>query len=167
MINWIVLISVWAVTILLYKLMIPRDKRRIAHAAFLFKQMMTWLLGLVVVELELLSYPVRFLAQVNRTSFSFEFFLYPAICGIFNANYPSGRGRRIEFFYLLAYCSVLTGLEVLIKTYTSLIKYTGWAWYWSWISIGLTLFVSRLFCVWFFKTGSVRGDGGLPDTGET
>nr|WP_282434416.1 CBO0543 family protein [Desulfosporosinus orientis] len=43
---------------------------------------MTWAVGLGVVELRLIEYPVRLFPYANRTSFSFEYFIYPSICAI-------------------------------------------------------------------------------------
>ncbi|WP_345788342.1 CBO0543 family protein [Desulfosporosinus orientis] len=61
---------------------IPKDKIRKALIAFLFKQVITWAVGLGVVELRLIEYPVRLFPYANRTSFSFEYFIYPSICAI-------------------------------------------------------------------------------------
>lgn len=47
-------------------------KRRLAIVAFLFKQYITCIFGHAVVELKLFAYPVRELADVSRTSFTYE-----------------------------------------------------------------------------------------------
>ncbi|MFC5653730.1 CBO0543 family protein [Paenibacillus solisilvae] len=45
----------------------PRNQFRLAQVAILFKQVITWLFGLFVVELGWIEYPVRELESVNRT----------------------------------------------------------------------------------------------------
>ncbi|MBP1155573.1 MULTISPECIES: CBO0543 family protein [unclassified Paenibacillus] len=148
--EYIILIVVWVLSFLLI-FAIPRDKLRVAMVAFLFKQMITWFLGLVVVELGLLVYPVRCLPEVNRTSFIYEYLAYPMVCAVFNARYPSHRSRWFQLGYYAAYCTVLTLTEVLIEIYTDLIEYIHWNWFWTWSSLFITFFMTRLFCVWFFK----------------
>ncbi|WP_231507700.1 CBO0543 family protein [Bacillus sp. UNC41MFS5] len=66
-IEWWILLSVYAVaTCILF--FIPKNKIRLAVVAFLFKQVITFLIGLLVVEFGLIEYPVRSFASVNRTS---------------------------------------------------------------------------------------------------
>jgi hypothetical protein len=50
-------------------LFIPKNRIRLAIFALLCKQVITFFIGLVVVELGLLEYPVRCFESVNRTSF--------------------------------------------------------------------------------------------------
>jgi len=61
-----IIVSVWILSLLLI-LIIPRQKRRLAMVAFLFKQYITCIFGHAVVELQLLAYPVRKLSDVSRT----------------------------------------------------------------------------------------------------
>lgn len=150
-IEWIILCAVWVISLMLLLFAVPKDRVRIAHVAFLFKQMITWILGLVVVEWGMLEYPVRELASVNRTSMTFEFFAYPAICAVFNVHYPSKRSLLARLAYFCAFCTGMTSVEVLIEKYTKLIDYSDWTWYWTWCSLFATFLSSRLFCVWFFK----------------
>lgn len=135
---------------------IPKNKIRLAVVAFLFKQVITFLLGLVVVELGLLEYPVRLFASVNRTSFTYEYYFFPVICAIFNVWYPNDRSTLIQWGYYVGYTSILTILEVIFEKYTDLIEFIHWEWYVSWITICLSFYITRLFCIWFFT------EGGLP-----
>lgn len=148
--EYIILIGVWFLSFLLI-FTIPRNRFRVATIAFLFKQVMTWFLGLVVVELGLLVYPVRCLPEVNRASFIYEFFAYPMVCAVFNARYPSNRSRWFQLGYYAAYCTVLTLTEVFIEVYTDLIEYVHWNWFWTWSSLFMTFLLTRMFCVWFFR----------------
>lgn len=129
---------------------IPRDRKRLAIVAFLFKQLITFLIGLVVVELGLLEYPVREFPSVNRTSFSYEYFAFPLMCALFNVRYPNGRSIPIQFGYYAAYSTVLTVIEVILEAYTDLIEYIHWGWYVTWITIAVSFWLTRMFCVWFF-----------------
>ncbi|MDR7001358.1 CBO0543 family protein [Neobacillus niacini] len=151
-IEWWILLSVWVVAtgILFF---IPKNKIRLAVVAFLFNQIITFLIGLLVVELGLIEYPIRLFASINRTSFTYEYYAFPVICAAFIVWYPNNQGKLIQLGYYAGYSSFLTIVEVMIENYTHLIKYLHWEWYISWITIGLSLFITRLFCRWFFAIG--------------
>ncbi len=146
---WI-LLGVWALSFLLL-FFIPRAKRRLALIAYLFKQSITYLLGLVAVEYGFLEYPVRELAKVNRTSFTYEYMAYPVICAVFNAYYPVESSRLRKFLYYAAFCTGLTIPEVLLERYTELVRYVHWHWWTTWLALLVTFFATRSFCVLFFK----------------
>jgi len=146
-----IIVSVWVLSLLLI-FMIPRQKRRLAMVAFLFKQYITCIFGHVVVELHLLTYPVRELADVSRTSFTYEYMAYPMICAVFNAYYPNHRSGLVQFGYYVLFPTVLTIVEVLLVQYTDLIRYVRWNWLWSWATIFLTFLMTRAFCVIYFGT---------------
>jgi hypothetical protein len=149
--KWI-LFAVWVITFAaLY--MVPHKLRREAHMAFLAKQVLTWLLGLIVVQYGWIAYPVRLLAQVNGTSLTFEYFVYPGICVYFHLYFPVSRGLRAQLGYYAAYTTGIVILEVLLEKYTDLIEYIHWTWYWSWITVCITFYLSRVLYVWFFAVG--------------
>lgn len=107
--------------------------------------MVTLLFGLIVVEKGLIRYPVRDFKKVYKGSFSFEYFIYPSICAIFNLHYPENSSKLVKLLYNSFYSGILTLGEVLIKRYTKLIEYKKWKWYWSFLTIGITNYSSRLF----------------------
>jgi hypothetical protein len=153
--EWWILLFVWVVAtgILFF---IPKNKRRLAVVAFLFQQIITFLIGLVVVEFGLLEYPVRLFPSVNRTSFTYEYYAFPVISAAFNVWYPNNRSNLFQLGYYIGLASVLTIGEVIIEKYTELITYLHWEWYISWITICLAFFLVRLFCVWFFSIKSAN-----------
>ncbi len=148
----VILVATWILMITTLIFFVPKNKIRHAQVIFLFKQFITWLFGLIVVEMRLIKYPVRLFSYANRTSFSFEYFIYPSICVVFNLHYPKGNSKIKQFMYFFYYCTGMTIFEVLCETYTDLIEYTHWTWYWSWITFYLTLYLSRKYYLWFFKS---------------
>jgi hypothetical protein len=119
--------------------------------AFVYKQAITLLFGLVVAEKGLIKYPVREFKKAYKGSFSFGCFLYPSLCAIFNFYYPENRSRLSQFLYINSHAALLTLVEVVVERYTNLIKYVKWKWYWSYLTMVLTYYSSRLFYRWFFK----------------
>ena len=60
-INNIIIVGEWIVTIVGLFMFIPKNKLREANLALFINQLITWLFGLLVVELRLIKYPVRLL----------------------------------------------------------------------------------------------------------
>jgi hypothetical protein len=147
----IILISAWILTIITLVLFVPKNKLREAQVIFFFKQLMTWLLGLTVAQYRFIEYPIREFAYATKTSFSFEYFIYPAICVVFILHYPEKKSLTRQFIHYFYFCTVMTILEVLCEKYTNIIKYIHWTWYLTWITLFITFFLSNQYYLWFFK----------------
>jgi hypothetical protein len=147
----IIIIFGWLITITLLLVFIPKEKIRHALVIFFFKQFMTWILGLTVVELKLIEYPVRSFSYATRSSFDFEYFIYPAFCVLFNLHYPKDKNFLGQFMYYTYYCSVITIIEVMVEKYTNILTYIHWTWYITWISFFITFYLSRKFYLWYFQ----------------
>jgi hypothetical protein len=141
----------WIITIGLLFKFIPKNKIREAHVAFFFKQVLTWVLGLAVVQYKLIEYPVRLFPYATKTSFSFEYFIYPSLCAIFNVNYPQSKKAFGQFMYYCFYCTTITIVELYIEKHTDILKYIHWTWYITWITLFITFYCTRKYYVWFFK----------------
>ena len=151
MLETYLLIAAWLITIVTLLIFVPKDKLREAYVIFLFKQLITWLFGLIVAEYRLIEYPVRIFKYASKTSFTFEFFVYPSICVIFNLYYPAQKSILRKFLHYFKYCTAITVIEVLIEKNTNNINYLNWTWYWTWITLYITFFFSWKFYEWFFR----------------
>lgn len=147
----IILISSWFIMILLLWKFVPRNKIREASVIFLFKQMMTWLLGLIIVNFNWIEYPVRFFSNATKSSFTFEYFVFPAICVLFNLHFPDNKGWLKKFNHYFIYIFIMTSIEVTLEKYTMIIEYNEWKWYWSAIGLFVTFYISRKYYLWFFN----------------
>lgn len=145
-------VASWIITLILLLLLVPVFKIREAILIFLFKQIITWLFGHLVVHLRLIKYPHRFfLCRATKTSFTFDFFVYPALCVLFNLYYPFNTGLPRQFLHYFLFTSGITILEVIFERKTQLIKYLNWKWYWTWVTLFITFMMSNLFYRWFFN----------------
>jgi hypothetical protein len=145
-------ISVWILLIIALLVFVPKNRMREASAVYLFKLFLTWFLGLFVVQMRWIEYPVRLIfPYAHRSNFTFEYFVYPAICVLFILYYPKSKSYVRQLGHFVVFCSIMSLLEVLIEQNTSLIHYIKWTWYWTWISLFLTFFLSRLYYLWFFR----------------
>lgn len=141
----------WVITLVVLIIFVPKARLREAWVIFLFKQLMTWLFGLLVVEFKLIEYPVRLFSYANKTSFCFEFFIYPAVCVIFCLYYPRNKGNWLKLLHYVKYSTVITVIEILVEKYTNIITYLHWTWYLTWMTLFITFFFSFKFYEWFFK----------------
>lgn len=137
---------------------IPKQKRFQAQFVFLFVQFVTWMLGLSAVELHFLEYPYRELSKVNRTSFIFEYLILPILCIHFNARFPQHGNIKKKLGFYFGTLSILTGFEVVLEKYTEVIKYTGWKWYITFLSVWFVLWISRITTLWFFGNDKLVKD---------
>lgn len=149
-----VLVTAWIIMIIILIVFVPRSKFREAQVIFFFKQLLTWFIGLLVVQFRLIEYPVREFSYANRASFSFEYFIYPAICVVFNLHYPQGKSKIRQFMHYFYFCSVMSFIELLCEKYTNIIKYVHWTWYITWITLFITFYMSHQYYIWFFKLKS-------------
>ncbi|WP_102271668.1 CBO0543 family protein [Cytobacillus massiliigabonensis] len=113
-----IIISSLVVTSFLIVLFVPKDKVREAQLIFFFKQVLTWLFGLIVVEMGLIKYPYRlFFKRASKSSFSFEYFIYPALSVLFNLHYPEKSKLLIKILFNALYPSIITLLEMVALKY--------------------------------------------------
>ena len=144
--------SVWVIMIIALFLFVPKNKLREALVVYTFTLFLGFFIGLFIVQMKWIEYPARILFRyADKTEFTFEFLLYPAICVLFILHYPWKKNYITQLGYFVAYSSIMTLFEVLIEHYTQLIHYIKWTWYWKWVTIFLTFYLSRLFYVWLFR----------------
>ncbi|WP_436239600.1 CBO0543 family protein [Paenibacillus sp. LjRoot153] len=146
-----ILYFVWIVTTILLVIFIKRKDLLRAQLSFMFMQVPTWLFGTLVVKGRFIEYPVGFLSVVYKASFTFEYFVFPAISAIFNVHFPREKSWLIKTMYTLSFPSIMTLCEVLLEKYTDLIKYINWSWYLSFITLTITLLLSYWYYLWFCK----------------
>jgi hypothetical protein len=150
MLEIIILLASWIIGILLFYFLVPASKFRLAILGFLIMQTITWPLGFLVSEFNFISYPVRLFDDAARTSFTFEYFAFPIVGAMYNLYYPR-KSKLMGLLFTSIIVSLLTGIEVILERYTDNIEYINWRWYWSWISMFITLYISLGIWKWFIE----------------
>jgi hypothetical protein len=148
--RWI-LISVVVVSILAIIILIPRNRAREAWVLFLFLQVITWPAGLVAVEMGWIEYPIQLIKgvnQYNRTSLTFEFFLFPVVAILFSLYFPKVRWYGAVIYYV-CFAGFFTMIEALLERTTKLVEYNGWRWYWTLITVIISLFFNHKYYLWY------------------
>jgi hypothetical protein len=147
-----VLILIWSASIVAVALYIPNHKRREAVLAFLACQAVTWLNSLIHVNYGLLAFPVREFPKATDLLFTSEYMMYPLMCAFYYIYEPYS-GNLLRLFYLVGCISCLTIVDTVIVTYTDLIDYPNYSWYWTWIDFFAIFLLINIYCKWFFKQG--------------
>jgi hypothetical protein len=117
---------------------------------FLMKAYFSTFFGIIVVEKNMIEYPVRFLDKYFDASILFEYFLYPIMCIYLYQTSVHSRFLGIVIQCAL-YTAAITIIEVLCEKYTDLIKYHSWTWVHSYIFIFLLSLIVRLLVQWINK----------------
>jgi len=104
-----------------------------------------------VVQLKLIEYPVRLFPYATKSSFSFEYFVYPSLCALFNVHYPEKKSTLRQFMYYFYYCTSITLVEVFVEKHTNILKYIHWTWYITYVTLFITFYMTRKYYEWFFK----------------
>ncbi|MBI0579666.1 hypothetical protein IEC97_20095 [Neobacillus cucumis] len=139
--------------IAIFKL-IPREKVRDAWVLFLFLQVITWPAGLFAVERGWIEYPTQLFPianAYNRTSFSFEFFIFPIVAIFFSLYYPDKSKIKGALIYYISFAGFFTICEVVLEKYTTLVEYHEWKWYWTLLTVIISLFLNQKYYLWFKK----------------
>lgn len=130
---------------------VPKSKIREATLSLLFMQSLSWIFSGITVELKLIAYPVRFFSYAFRTSFTFEYIIFPVVSVLFNLYFPRNGTLLKKISYTIAYPTVLIIGEVILEKFTDNIEYLQWNWFYSWISMLVTLIIVYSFYKWFFR----------------
>ena len=149
--RWI-LVVIMVFTIIIVWILVPREKARDAWLLYLSLQVITWPAGLFSVEMKWIEYPIQLFPKVNeynKSSFFFEFFIFPIISIIFSLYYPSR--RVLIVLYYIFFTGFFTGIEASLEKTTELVKYHQWKWYWTFITVNIALYLNHQYYVWFKK----------------
>lgn len=121
---------------------------------FLFKSLLDLIAGSIVVEANLIAYPVRLFPQYYDTPLLFELWVFPTLCVLYN-QITRNSGLWPIIYYAFLFSAGITLYEYPIEVYTDLLEYIKWSWVTTFISLTITFLVSRIFIA-FFRWGCSR-----------
>ncbi len=125
---------------------------------FFFKCTLGLVWGSVVVERELLGYPVRLFPQYFDTSILFEIWVFPVLCILYN-QVTRTRGLPAIIGYALLFSAGIVAVEYPLEKYTALIRYKDWTAFTSFYTLTVTFLLSRAFIA-FYRWGCTHFSGG-------
>lgn len=109
--------------------------------AFFITGYFALILGVMVVESGMLSYPVTIFPYFDSSPL-FELVLFPVLSlHYYQTTYHySFKGYLLKGFM---YTSILTITEVLLEKFTDLVQYNTWKWYYTFISVYVFFVIIR------------------------
>lgn len=108
-------------------------------------------IGVFVVEENMLEYPVKFLGNHFKSSLLFEYLWLPLInIYFYRTTYHSSYSGIL--FQGFVYTSVITIVELILERYTNVIQYYTWTWLHTFIGIWIFFVVIRIVMKVFLRT---------------
>ncbi len=149
--EWIISVTAIVLTILLLVFAVDWRFFRDWVVVYLFKTKLDLLIGSMVVERGLISYPYRFAGSLFDTSLLFEVFVFPVLCILYN-QVTREHGLLPVFYYALLFSAGITAVEYVLEIHTDLIVYLNWSWHYTLASLVVAFLASRAFIA-FFRYG--------------
>jgi len=118
---------------------------------FLFKDVVDFIWGSPVVELNLIQYPIRLLPDWYDTNILFELWVFPILCILYN-QVTRERGLWPIIYYAVLFSAGITAIEYPLELYTDLIRYIEWSWQTTFYTVTITFLISRSFIA-FYRWG--------------
>ncbi|KEO81832.1 CBO0543 family protein [Tumebacillus flagellatus] len=142
-----VLVASGVVSLLLWFLLVPRNKIREALMAGFFYQMLGWMVELIVVQMRWVEYPVREFPHATRINYTLFTIAYPTVVMLAVLYAPRTRWQNL-LFLLLAGAGLATFAD-LVEIYTSLSAYRHWNWFASWVAFFMKIALTYVFTEWY------------------
>lgn len=114
-------------------------------------QLFTWPIGIILVSLGKIDYPVRLFPKAVDSSFLHGYLMNPISFAIFYVNYPSKAKLIYRWLFTLLISYIPVVITDLVEKYTELVAYRAWRSYYTWIMTLLIYFFARKYLDWFFK----------------
>ncbi len=110
---------------------------------FLLTGYFSSIIGVIVVEEGMLTYPVNLFNRHFDSSLTYEYVLFPVL-GIYyyQSTFRSGWGGYVGKAAI--YSAIITILEFFLEKYTDLIHYESWTWWYTFLSTLLLLVMIRV-----------------------
>lgn len=105
-------------------LYIPKGQLRQALLAFVLFQATTWFISLVLVQMNILQFPVREFPKATGSVFIPQFFIYPAFFTWFYLCLPYKSSKHYRILHWLISISIPVHFAYFIAVYTDLSQFT-------------------------------------------
>ncbi|MDF2935296.1 MAG: hypothetical protein K0Q90_669 [Paenibacillaceae bacterium] len=154
-----VLVAAWLVSFAVILLAVPRNRLKEAFILFMSAQVITWPAGLLLVELDFMTHPVREFPIATRSNFTFNYFFYPMVSMAANLYYPVNASKWKQTVYQIVAVGGLSGVMQLVRIHTFLIDHVKFNWLLSFLIMFLAFNATRKYAEWYFG-GLRRREGG-------
>lgn len=114
--------------------------------SFLLASYFAYIIGTIVVDLNLIEYPILRPSHIFNTGYLYELLFFP-IVGVYFYQTSYTSGFKGIIFQCLLYTLALTIVEILIVKYTHLINYLNWNWAYTFCSVFSFMLIIRFLLI--------------------
>lgn len=158
-INLITVILLWTILPTMLWLIIPKNRLREAIAAFMFFQMLSWLLSIALTAAGYLESPFRIFMYATKISFTMEYLVYPTLCVLFQLSFPKKATYLRRSGHYLLWIGITLSVMYVIGNFTDLLTLNGEVLIRGFFNFLIVLWLVRQYIVWMTKgTGSFKVD---------
>ncbi|MNC30717.1 hypothetical protein D3C75_790060 [compost metagenome] len=147
----LILTAAWIIVAAAVLLLLNRMNWRRFAAAYLMAQNLTWLNVLIHCRLGMFAYPVREFPKATDVGFTFQYLLYPAVCGFCYVFEPRGPFWK-KTLYTLAWPTAVVIFRILLMRYTKLIVAYHYHLLLDWLTVVVLFLISIGVTKWIFRS---------------
>jgi hypothetical protein len=127
---------------MLFVLILREPKIKEYLLVFLLTSYISSLIGVIVVEENMLAYPIKFLENHFDSSILFGYLIFPIVNVYFYRTTYDSKWAVI-LLQALVYATGLTIFEMILEKYTDLIDYISWTWIYTFFSTMVFMLLIR------------------------
>ena len=122
---------------------------------FLLTNYFSSIIGVIVVEEGMLTYPVNLFNRHFDSSLTYEYVLFPVL-GVYYYQSTFRSGWTGYFVKAAIYSGIITITEFFLEKYTDLIHYESWTWIYTFLSTLFLLFIIRIIVKYIPNMGELK-----------
>jgi hypothetical protein len=145
-------IAVISISSFLY---IPKEKVRVALLSFVTFQATSWFVSNMLVQFDMISYPVREFTKATNVNFIPQFILYPALFTWFILLFPEKRSILMKAIHYIIFVSLMVWFIYFTSQYTNIHEFPNSTNNFNFAQgylRNLSQFaICHIYIIWFFK----------------
>ncbi|NQX66925.1 hypothetical protein HQN90_12415 [Paenibacillus alba] len=148
------LLLVWFVSIATIYFLVPRAKAHEFVLCFLVCQAVGWIVEVLLVQFDLVAYPLREFPKASDLNITFKVVWTPVASGLYYIYRPRVN-KLTKCFYFAVWISLLTLIDGMLAAKTKLVDYVHFHWSLMAIVYSIIFLSVRGLASWFFRDRKV------------
>lgn len=148
------LLLTWIFGLLVIAFGVPYGKRHSFFIAYLTAQGLDWLAEILLLQFNIVSFPIREFPEASDMSITLMIFLMPLCCAIY-VIYEPQKSWPIRTLSLVCWAGVMTLIEIIISDFSNLQDNKRYYWLVAELVFSVELVVTIAVVRWFFRDSSM------------
>ncbi|MCK9861325.1 hypothetical protein CFI03_022425 [Paenibacillus sp. ATY16] len=149
-----VLLLVWFACITTIYFFVPRAKAHEFVLCFLVCQAVGWIVEILLVQFDLVAYPLREFPKASDLNITFKVVWTPVASGLYYIHRPRAN-KWTTCFYFAVWISLLTLIDGMLAAKTELVEYVHFHWSLMAIVFSIMFLSVHVLVSWFFRDRKV------------